>query len=199
MSPHPHVLVVAATTYELAISDDWRSLVCGVGPVEAAAATAQAIAEHRPHAIVHVGIAGARHRSQLTPGTIVLGSESTYCDMTLHSALAPKRIAAPAELLNAARRAAPQARVHVIGTSARVGGSSECEPEVDIEAMEGFAVLRAAQRAGVPAIEIRAISNVIEETDRRLWQFDIGFAAIVAITPLLVREVQRAIEHVATA
>jgi nucleoside phosphorylase len=64
--------------------------------------------------------------------------------------------------------------------------------------MEGFAVLRAAQRAGVPAIEIRAISNVIEETDRRLWQFDTGFAAIVAITPLIVREVQRAIEHAAT-
>ena len=32
--------------------------------------------------------------------------------------------------------------------------------------MEGFGVLRAAQLAGVPAIEVRAISNEIEEVDR---------------------------------
>ena len=57
------------------------------------------------------------------------------------------------------------------------------------EAMEGFGVLRAAQRAGVPAVEVRAISNDIEETDRARWHFDEAFAAIVAVTPRLVVEV----------
>ena len=50
----------------------------------------------------------------------------------------------------AARRAFPDARVEPIGTSARVGGSQSCE----VEAMEGYAVLRAAALAGVPAVDL---------------------------------------------
>ena len=42
-----------------------------------------------------------------------------------------------------------------IGTSARVGGTHD----VDVEAMEGFAVLRACELAGVPAVEVRVVSN----------------------------------------
>jgi futalosine hydrolase len=55
--------------------------------------------------------------------------------------------------------------------------------------MEGFGVLRAAALAGVPAIEVRVISNAIEETDRALWRFDEAFAAVQALTPRLVREI----------
>jgi futalosine hydrolase len=36
------ILVVAATARELAPADGWRTLICGVGPVEAAASTAAA-------------------------------------------------------------------------------------------------------------------------------------------------------------
>jgi nucleoside phosphorylase len=61
--------------------------------------------------------------------------------------------------------------------------------------MEGFGVLRAAQHAGVPAIEIRAISNDIEEADRARWSFAQAFAAITAVTPVLVAEMQRCIER----
>ncbi len=55
--------------------------------------------------------------------------------------------------------------------------------------MEGFAVLRAAAHADIPAIEVRAISNQIEEADRARWRFDEAFAAIIAATPALVAEV----------
>ena len=86
-------------------------------------------------------------------------------------------------LLRAVQRALPDAVTLSIGTSARVGGTVLC----DVEAMEGFGVLRAAQLAGVPAIEVRAISNEIEERDRARWHFDAAFAAITAVTPPLVR------------
>jgi nucleoside phosphorylase len=59
--------------------------------------------------------------------------------------------------------------------------------------MEGFAVLRAAQRAGIPAIEVRAISNEIEERDRTRWHFDAAFAAITASTPTLVAALLRSV------
>jgi nucleoside phosphorylase len=81
----------------------------------------------------------------------------------------------------------PAALVLAIGTSARIGGTSGC----DVEAMEGFGVLRAAQLAGVPAIEVRAISNDVEETDRARWHFDAAFAAITGATPALVAELSR--------
>ena len=88
------------------------------------------------------------------------------------------------DLVAAALRAVPGARAEVIGTSARVGATTGCQ----VEAMEGFAVLRAAALAGVPAIEVRAISNAIEEADRARWRFDEAFDAIRAATPALVRE-----------
>jgi futalosine hydrolase len=187
MNERARILVVAATTRELAPADGWLTLECGVGPVEAAAATAAAIAAHEPRAIVHVGIAGARRECALPPATLVIGSEAKYCDLDVAQRWAPSVVPAAPALLMAAARTLPGARQLPIGTSARVGGTSGCL----VEAMEGFGVLRAAQRAGVPAIEVRAISNEIEEPDRARWHFDAALAAITGATPALVREVAR--------
>ena len=190
----PHILVVAATRRELAAPLDWRELCCGVGPVEAAASTAAAIAAHRPQAVLHVGIAGARADSGLVAPAIVVGEWSTYSDLDVPEELALRSIASSPLLLSAARRALPDARICTIGTTARVGGSlanDQGDAETpEVEAMEGFAVLRAAQMAGVPAIEVRAISNAIEERDRSRWHFDAAFRAITAVTPRLVAAFQ---------
>jgi futalosine hydrolase len=184
-APFAGILVVAATGHELAPAQGWRALCCGVGPVDAAAATAAAIAANRPRAIVHVGIAGARRASGLVPPAVVIGSASVYCDLDVPERFAPRRLTPPAELVEAAARAVPTATRLAIGTSARVGGTSDCP----VEAMEGFAVLRAAALAGIPAVEVRVTSNAIEEPDRALWKFDEAFAVIHAITPALVREI----------
>ena len=179
------VLVIAATDRELAPAEGWRTLVCGVGPVEAAAATATAIAAARPRVILHVGIAGARRASGLVPPAVVVGTASLYCDLDIPERFAPHRLAPPPALVDAALRAVPAATGQVIGTSGRVGHTADCP----VEAMEGFAVLRAAALAGVPALEVRVISNAIEEADRGRWQFDAAFAALHAVTPALVREI----------
>jgi len=73
----------------------------------------------------------------------------------------------------------PDARVTAIGTSARVGGSTGCE----VEAMEGFAVLRACALAGVPALELRVVVNEVSEPDRARWRFDDGFALLAEAVP----------------
>lgn len=185
--PHDssRVLVVAATDRELAPAGAWTPLRCGVGPVDAAAATAAAIANRRPRVVLHVGIAGARHAAQLAPPALVVGHEALYCDLDVPEAWAPRRLVAPQTLIDAVLRACPTAVRHVIGTSGRVGATTGCE----VESMEGFAVLRAAALAGIPAIEVRAISNAIEEPDRTRWRFDEAFEAIRSVTPALVREV----------
>ena len=171
------MLVVAATERELAPVEGVRTLVCGIGPVEAAAATARALAEERPDAVLHVGIAGAHG---LEPLTLVVGSEAVYCDAA--GPLVPVRALPDADLLVRLRDAFPDAVTGPIGTSARVGGAHG----VDVEAMEGFAVLRACELAGVPAVEVRVVSNAIDEPDRALWRFDEAFAKLAETLPRLV-------------
>jgi futalosine hydrolase len=178
------ILVVAATDREIAPADGWATLICGVGPVDASAATAAAIARQKPIAILHVGIAGARRASGLVPPALVVGIESLYCDLEVPEAWAPRRLTPAARLVEAACRALPSASRQAIGTSGRVGQTAGCA----VESMEGFAVLRAAALAGVPAIEVRAVSNEIEEADRGRWRFGEAFEAARASTPLLVRE-----------
>ncbi|MFL5943979.1 MAG: hypothetical protein ACJ74D_12305 [Gaiellaceae bacterium] len=176
------ILVVAATQRELAGADGAATLACGIGPVEAAAATARALSADRPAALLHVGIAGARG---LDAPTLVIGSESVYEDAA-DGPLVPGRVLPDAALLARARRALPEARVLPIGTSARVGGTSGCS----VEAMEGFAVLRAAELAAVPAVEVRVVSNDVDEPDRGKWRFDEALAALDGAVPRLLAELR---------
>jgi futalosine hydrolase len=90
-----------------------------------------------------------------------------------------ERVEPDARLVEAARAALPEALVLPIGTTAYVGRGVDCE----VEAMEGFGVLRAAALAGVPAVEIRAISNAVDETDRGRWRFDDALAALAEAVP----------------
>lgn len=194
------ILVVAATARELAPPEGWRTLQCGVGPVEAAIATSSAIAHERPSAILHVGIAGARRRAHLAPAALVVGSEARYVDLGVPADWAPNTIPASVLLLAGIRRLFPSMPTMPIGTTASVGGTIDAAARsfmdpCEVEAMEGFGVLRAAQQAGVPAIEVRAISNEIEEQDRARWYFDAAFKAITDATPALVAAVRDALRQ----
>jgi nucleoside phosphorylase len=171
------ILVVAATALELE-GLAAETLECGIGPVEAAAQTARGIAARRPDTILHVGIAGARG---IEPPALVIGSEAIYEDAE-RSALVADRVTPDAELLERARVALPAALVLPIGTTARVGAGRACQ----VEAMEGFSVLRAAKIAGVPALEVRAISNDPAEPDRGRWQFEAALGALREAVPRLL-------------
>ena len=173
------MLVVGATSRELAAVQGVEKLECGIGPVEAAASTARALAERRPSAVLHVGIAGGRG---LAVGTTVIGTEAVYCDI---GAAIPvvDRVAPAVELLDALRAAFPALPALPIGTSARVGGTVT---ELRIEAMEGFAVLRASELAGVPAVEVRVVANEIDEPVRARWRIDDALETLAEILPRLV-------------
>ncbi len=173
------VLLVAATEREL---DGRDGLVCGVGPVEAAVATARALALRSAAAVLHIGVAGGRG---LAAGTIVIGAEAVYSDLSAAIPLVD-RVAANARLLGAAQVVLPDAPTLSIATSAAVGGRGRDEL---VEAMEGFGVLRAASLAGVPAIEIRAISNEIGEPDRGQWQIAEAIRALSLVTPALLETI----------
>jgi nucleoside phosphorylase len=183
------LLVVAATGFEAALVDGAavRTVVCGVGPVEAALATAAELARERPDALLQIGIAGAR---TLPHASLAIGTEAVYCDVLDPNARIPRveRVVADDRLLAAARRALPDAHLIPIGTTARVGGGLDCE----VEAMEGFGALRAASLAGVPAVEVRAVSNPVDQTDRSKWNVDAALDALRSALPPLLEELARA-------
>jgi nucleoside phosphorylase len=178
----PKLLLVAAAERELCAADRVETLCCGIGPVEAALATAHALARTRYAALLHVGIAGA---AALPPGTVVIGSEAVYCDVIDPASTLPRihTIQASPELVAAARRVLPGAPVLPIGTAARVGRATGFE----VEAMEGFGVLRAAALAGVPGVEIRVISNAMHDADRSRWRIAEALDVLRATVPRVVR------------
>jgi futalosine hydrolase len=176
----PDLLLVAATDRELCGHD---GLVCGVGPVEAAAATARVLALRQFAALLHVGLAGARG---VEPRTLVVGTEAVYCDLSARWPVVD-RVQADARLLAAARAALPDAPALAVHTSAAVGGASATVSRGPlVEAMEGFGVLRASALADVPAIEVRAVSNVLGEEDRSRWSLGAALDALERELPALV-------------
>jgi nucleoside phosphorylase len=175
------VLLIAATDIELCEHDGFA---CGVGPVEAAAATARELALRSPVAVVHVGIAGGRG---ITPGAVVIGTESVYCDIAAEIPVVDHALPDSA-LLDAVRAALPDALALPIGTSAAVGGT---ETGLRVEAMEGFAVLRACAQAEIPAIELRAISNEITEADRGRWRIGRAIEALAEAIPPVLAAVEK--------
>jgi futalosine hydrolase len=167
-------LLVAATEIELC---DREGFVCGVGPVEAAAATARELALRPPDVVVNVGVAGGRG---ITPGGLVIGSASVYVDLSAEIPVVDRVEPDPA-LLDRVRTAMPDALVLPIGTSGAVGGV--VSGDLRVEAMEGFGVLRACGQAEIPAVEIRAISNELAESDRSRWRIGRALDALADALP----------------
>ena len=71
-----------------------------------------------------------------------------------------------------------------IATVATCSGTDEAAAEVArrtgavAEAMEGAAVVHAARRLGVPAIELRAVSNTTGRRDRQVWDLPTAMTAL---------------------
>src|SRR5256886_5721503 len=100
------ILVVAATERELVGASGAATLACGIGPVEAAASTAAALARGSlPDALLHVGIAGARG---VPVSQLVIGSEAVYED-ALAGGLVPARGRPDPRLFHARQRRLPEA------------------------------------------------------------------------------------------
>lgn len=177
------LLLVAATELELC---GHEGLVCGIGPVEASAATARQLSLEPPRAVLHVGVAGGR---RLIPGSLVLGTEAVYCDLAAQIPVVDRAAADP-ELLSVLQELFPEAVSLPIATSASVSTDSVSH-EFRVEAMEGFGVLRACELAGVPAVEVRAISNDIGEGDRALWMLRRGLEALEEALPRLLEAVRQ--------
>ncbi len=189
------ILIVSATRQETAFLEPRAGvevLVTGIGLVEAAAQLSRALARDRYDLVVGAGIAGAYDEELAIGDGVVVSEETIELDLETGSVLP-----LPAGMIVHDRAASDLAlvdRLVELGfrsvrgvTVARVTATDETAARLRaggarIESMEGFSVLRAAEIAGVPAIEMRGISNYARERSRSQWDFSAGTRGLARIT-----------------
>jgi futalosine hydrolase len=173
----------------------------GVGPAAAAAGTARLLtlaeAAGVPYpVVVCAGIAGG-FAPQAGVGATVLATRAVAADLGADSpdgftplsalGLGPSTVDVDADVLAARRERLPHALVGevltvgtVTGTAARADELRVRHPHAAAEAMEGFGVGLAAERAGVAFAEIRTIANPVGPRDRAAWRIDEALTALAA-------------------
>jgi len=187
------ILVVCAVAAELQgfARDGVTVLETGVGPVDAALATARALATGTYRAIINAGIGGG-FRGRATVGDVVIVDAEYYVELgredgeplvlpggrTLATSATSSAafLAAARERIDAATFGSGVTSATITTSDARAAALNE-RYAPSVESMEGFAVLRAAALAGVPAIEVRGISNLVGDRATSGWDFRSGSAA----------------------
>lgn len=153
------VLVIAATKAEAAhLPAELPLVLTGIGKVEAAAATTEAIAALRPDLVLNIGTAGA-----LRPGLTGLFVPSVVVN---HDYSADAIRALGHEAVDEIDLADGD------GTVLATGDVFVTDPVVrdaiaaraHLVDMEGFAVARACQRAGVPCRLVKIVSDAADDS-----------------------------------
>lgn len=161
-----------------------ETLVTGVGPVEAAGAVARALARGAYDLVVGAGIAGAFDGAAAVGEGVALAEDALELSLEDGRAIAlpdgarvVDRVRSDGTLLAALRaRGVPVLRGITVArvTATEATAARLAQLGAQVETMEGFAVLRAAERAGVAAIGVRGISNRAGARERSGWDFEAG-------------------------
>ncbi|MBO9597553.1 MAG: futalosine hydrolase [Cohnella sp.] len=190
--------------------DRFEVRLAGVGPVAAAISTTTALMNGEYALVVSSGIAGGfEGRAEI--GDVVVSTEIAAADLGVET---PEGFSSVDELgfgtsrVDADKRAAdravgaltaggfaarfgPIATVSTAtGTAATAARLADRVPGVVAEGMEGYGVAAAARAKGVPALEIRAISNRVGPRDRSAWRIGDALQSLEAAFALLTEGLQ---------
>ncbi|MFF7335700.1 futalosine hydrolase [Streptomyces sp. NPDC008163] len=168
-------------------------LAGGVGPAAAAASTAFALAAHPYDLVVSAGIGGG-FAPAAPVGSLAVSRRIGAADLgaetpdgfvpvtglgfgrTWH--LPPRSLVRAAAEATGATAGDILTVSTVTGTADRTAALLAAHPHAVAEAMEGFGVAEAADLAGVPVLEIRAVSNTVGPRDRDAWRIGDALTAL---------------------
>jgi futalosine hydrolase len=193
------ILVTCAVGKELAFfrpQPHVEMLVTGVGPVEAAASVSRALAQSTYELVISAGIAGAFDGAAELGEGVVVSDEMLELDLETG---VPISFPDGEQVINRASSDLTLVdRVVELGfravrgvTVPRVTATDASAARlaafgVGVETMEGFAVLRSAEMAGVPAIEVRGISNIVCDRKNSRWDFAAGVQGVQTVLTALL-------------
>ncbi|HRP63461.1 MAG TPA: futalosine hydrolase [Phycisphaerales bacterium] len=198
-----NLLIITAVKAEadaIGLLENAHIVAAGVGRTNAAAATTEMLVQHRHRrpfdAVISAGIAGALPGSELSIGDALLASTCIYVEEGIITGRGFANMAGlgfplgdfegnavpvDEQMLDAL---GATFRIGPIATVATCSGTNAAAEEVVrrtgalAEAMEGAAVVHAARRLRVPAIELRAISNTTGDRADQQWDLQAGFASL---------------------
>jgi futalosine hydrolase len=184
------LIVCVATEFEGSLLRPHVPVLCtGVGAVNAAYSLTRFLERERAQAVITCGIAGAYPRAfdgeNLGIGSVVCAASECYGDLGAQSAggfldmqaLGFPLIAGPDPIYNALPlQLFPTERRARFVTVNTCTGTDDAAREMEsrtggaVESMEGAALVHVATLFGIPAGEIRGISNRAGNRDRETWR-----------------------------
>lgn len=194
------ILFVAATEFEVGEliknqesrvknqdSSNFATLITGVGMVATAFALGRELATNQYDLAINLGIAGSFDRDialgdmvEITEDTIAeLGAEDDETFLPIsqmgfgESSFKASKQLSTIYIGQSIKQATAITVNTVHGNEASIQKIQQ-RLNVQIESMEGAAFFYACREAGVPSIQIRAVSNYVEKRNRDAWQ--IGLA-----------------------
>ncbi|MEW9699882.1 futalosine hydrolase [Paenibacillus sp. SI8] len=183
----------------------FEAALAGVGLVAAAVSAATTLAADNFDLVVIAGIAGG-FAGRAEVGSLVVASEIVAADLGVQmldgfssleamgfgqvrvevDADLAARLTAALQAKGLRTQAGPVLTVATAtGTAATAAELAARVPGAAAEAMEGFGIASAAQRRGVPILEIRAISNAVGPRDRDAWRIGDALKALEAASSVL--------------
>lgn len=185
--------------------------VVGVGPIIAAANTARILSRKEYGLVISAGIGGG-FQSRAEVGTLAIADEIVSADLgteTLEGfssfeelGLGFTQIKLDPSLVNQVRQILQAGKLSVAtgpiltvstatGTAASATERAKRVPGAVAEAMEGFGVAVAAQLYGIPALEIRSISNAVGPRDKKAWRIQEALDVLEKAFTIVGQELQR--------
>lgn len=206
------ILIMAAVAAErdaiergLRGNENFEVKLAGVGPVAAAVSTSAALAGASYRLVVSAGIAGG-FAGRAAIGSVVVASEIIAADLGVETpdgfspldalgfgtsrigvdgALAARLTAAFAAAGLAAHCGPVLTVSTATGTATTAAALAGRVDGAAAEGMEGYGVAAAAQAFGLPALEIRAVSNAVGPRDRSAWRIGEALTALEAASSIL--------------
>lgn len=194
------ILIVTAVQQEadaIGFSDSAYVVAGGIGRTNAAVATTTAIHNEGPFDfVISAGVAGSLPSGNLSIGDVVVASSCVYMEEGLVTpdgfqdmdamgfslgGFSGNTVPVDATLLSLL------GAIGMTGSIATVATCSGTDEQASLvaertgcvcEAMEGAAVVHAARIAGLPASEIRVISNTTGNREAQKWDLDLALESL---------------------
>ena len=206
------ILIVTAVQQEadaIGFSDSAYVVAGGIGRTNAAVATTKTIHDEGPFDfVISAGVAGSLPGGNLSIGDVVVASSCVYMEEGLVTPdgfqdmdamgfslgdFTGNTVPVDATLLSRL------GEIGITGSIATVATCSGTDEQASLvaertgcvcEAMEGAAVVHAARIAGLPANEIRVISNTTGNREAQKWDLDLALESLRAAIHVAVAALQ---------
>jgi futalosine hydrolase len=182
---------------------NFKLLITGVGMVATAYALGRELAKNQYDLVINLGIAGSFDRSialgdivEITEDTLAeLGAEDDEAFLPITQMGFGESTFKATESLNNFHKTAALKQATAVTVNTVHGNDASIQKvqarlNAQIESMEGAAFFYACREAGVPCIQIRAVSNYVEKRNRDNWQIGLAVKNLNIFAAALIEELQ---------